>query len=422
MKYKKTTLPNGLRIITIPTNDNPSVTVMVLSETGSNYESKAQNGLSHFLEHMVFKGTAARPTFMDIALDLENIGAESNAFTSHEYTGYYAKAENRHFDKLLDVVSDIYLNPTFPEATLEKERGVILQEINLSEDLPQRKVWDVLHELLYGDSPAGRTILGPKDNIRNFSRKDFVKYRDSHYTAEKTLVVISGDVESKEAVKSVKKYFKNIPSGKKLSKARVAEKQKAPALSVYKKKTDQTHIVLAFRGFKASDKRSVALLLLSYIMGKGFSSRLFQKMREEMGACYYVSSDIDEYTDHGVFAISAGIESKRIGEVVQALIGECQRFTNEEVPKEELDKAKEYYIGHLYMSLETSDSLANFYADQEISGFNLKTPQDFEKEIRAITAKDVQKVARDIFKDEKMNLAVVGDVKDSAKIGKILHF
>lgn len=171
MKYKKTVLPNGLRIITIPTHENPAVTVMVLVETGSNYESKQENGLSHFLEHMMFKGTTRRPTSLDISRELDGLGAQSNAFTSNEMTGYFAKAERKHLPKLLDIISDMYLNPTLPLAELEKERGVILQEIAMYEDLPQSKVWDIFSTLVYGETPAGRTILGPAENIKRFKRE-----------------------------------------------------------------------------------------------------------------------------------------------------------------------------------------------------------------------------------------------------------
>ncbi|MHB1330900.1 MAG: M16 family metallopeptidase, partial [Minisyncoccota bacterium] len=190
MKYKKTTLQNGLRIIHVPSKGNPSVTVMALVETGSNYEEKSQNGLSHFLEHMMFKGTTRRPTSLDISRELDSLGAQSNAFTSNEMTGYYAKAEKKHFKELLDIISDLYLNPTLPPAELEKERGVILQEISMYEDLPQHKVWDVFGELVYGDSPAGRTILGPSLNIKKFKRDDFQDYRKVHYVAKKTIIVI----------------------------------------------------------------------------------------------------------------------------------------------------------------------------------------------------------------------------------------
>lgn len=420
MKFKKTTLPNGLRIVTVPARDNPSVTVMVLVETGSNYETEAQNGLSHFLEHMCFKGTVARPRSIDISREFDAIGAENNAFTSNEMTGYYAKAARKHFGKVLDLVSDLYLNPTLPSADLEKERGVILQEISMYEDLPQRKVHDVLEKLLYGETSFGRPILGPAENIKKFSRADFVDYRKKHYIAEKTIVIVAGDVDEREVKAEVKKYFKNIPRGKKIPEPKIKESQTAPALKIHFKKTDQAHMILSFRAFGAQDKRMSALELLSTILGQGMSSRLFQKMREEMGACYYVKTAVNDYTSYGSFAIATGIEARRAEEVVKALVAECRKLLDEEVSKEELDKAKEHYIGQLYMNLETSDALAEFYADQEISSKKSKTPGEIEKEIRKITPKDVMKVARDIFRNDRLNLAIVGNISDEMPLKKAL--
>ncbi|MFH1472875.1 MAG: pitrilysin family protein [bacterium] len=228
MNFKKTTLPNGLRIITVPTKDNPSVTVMVLVETGSNYEKKSENGLSHFLEHMMFKGTPTRPSPSLIHRELDSLGAQINAFTDDELTGYYAKVERRQWKKALNLISDMYQHPLIPEKDLEKERGVILQEINRYEDLPERNVWEVLGKLLYGDTPAGRTTLGPKNNIKAFSRGDFLRYHQAHYTAEKTIVVVAGDLRESEVKTKVSRYFKNIYRGKNLNKRPVKETQKSP--------------------------------------------------------------------------------------------------------------------------------------------------------------------------------------------------
>ncbi len=420
MNFKKTTLSNGLRVVIVPTKGNPSVMVLVVVETGSNYETKAQNGLSHFLEHMCFKGTAKRPKASLIARELDSLGAQNNAFTSNELTGYYAKAALKHFPKLFEIISDLYLNPTLPAEDLEKERGVILQEISMYEDLPQKKVWEVLSTLMYGDVPAGRSILGPRENIQRFTRKDFVGYRSKYYIASKTMVIVAGDINEQAVLKEVKNHFKDIPKDKKLSKPAVTVRQKSPGLLIYKKKTDQTHMVMAFHAYNAKDKRVPALTVLAEILGKGMSSRLFTKLRDEMGACYYVRAGHDEYTDHGVFTISTGINVSRTREVLRVLLEECDKLTKVLVSDKELQKAKEHNIGHLYMNLETTDSLAEFYAGQEVSSGKLKKPQELEEEIRKVTAKDVMRVAKDVFKDEKLNLAIVGDVSDHRAIKKIL--
>src|SRR3989304_572113 len=207
MNFKKTTLSNGLRIITVPVKNNPAVTVLVMVETGSNYETKTENGLSHFLEHMCFKGTTKRPKVADIAKELDGLGAQNNAFTSHEFTAYYANAAKQYFSKLLEIVSDLYLNPTLPVDDIEKERGVILEEISMYEDLPQRKVGYVLAELMYGDVPAGRSTLGPRENIKKFRRQDFVDYRNKHYVASKTIIIVAGGVSGKGGVNKRTKKF-----------------------------------------------------------------------------------------------------------------------------------------------------------------------------------------------------------------------
>lgn len=412
MNYKKTTLPNGLKVIFVPTKGNPSATVMVLVKTGSNYEKESENGLSHFLEHMVFKGTTKRPSAKHVSEELDNLGAYSNAFTSNELTAYFAKAEKRHFKKILDVVADMYLDPLLPAPELEKERGVILQEISMYEDLPQRKVGNILMELLYGNTPAGRPVIGPKKNIKKFTRKDFLNYRNRHYVAGKTVVVVAGDLSEKEVSAEVKKLFAKISKGKIVAKEKVVEKQKSPQLKIFKKKTDQTHMIFAFRGVEARDKKVTALELLAIILGQGMSSRLWHKMREELGACYYVRAFHEGYTDHGIFLIPIGIEAKRALEVTRAVLAECKKISKDLVSEEELKKAKEFLLGHMYMGLETSDSLAEFYVEQEVTTGDLKNPSQREEEIRRITTKDIQKVAKEIFQNKNLNLAIVGDISN----------
>ena len=422
MNFKKKKLPNGLKIIFVPTKGYPSATAMVLVKTGSNYEKKSENGLSHFLEHMVFKGTTKRPSIRQISQELDSIGAYTNAFTSNELTAYFAKADKRYFKKILDVVSDMYLDPLLPAPELEKERGVILQEISMYEDLPQRKVGEILVRLLYGEVPAGRPVIGPRENIKRFTRKDFINYRKKHYVAEKTVVIVAGDLNERQIFSEVEKLFSKIPRGKVISKDKVKESQKKPTLAILKKKTDQTHMIFAFRSVSAGDKRVPALDLLSAVLGRGMSSRLWQKMREDLGACYYVRAVHYTYTDHGVFIIPIGIEAKRSEEVIRAVLDECKRLALEKISEEELTKAKEYILGQMYMGLETSDSLAEFYAEDEVTTGRLQTPQDKEKAIRKLTSEDIRRVAKGIFQNNNLNLAIVGDIKGEKKIKSALRF
>ena len=422
MNFKKTTLSNGLRVITVPTKGNPAVMVLVMVETGSNYETKAQNGLSHFLEHMCFKGTLKRPGEGDIPKELDSLGAQNNAFTSNEMTGYYAKASKKHFSKLFDIVSDLYLNPTLPKRDIEKEGGVVLEELSMYEDKPERTVWDILAKLMYGDVPAGRSIIGTRKNIKSFTRADFVNYRNKHYVAPATIVIVAGDVKELQVIGEVRKNFENISTKRKSTKPKVVEKQKSPRLLIQQKKTNQNHMVMAFRTFNARDRRIPALIVLSEILGKGMSSRLFYKLRDEMGVCYYVRADHNQATDYGTFTIAVGANVSRTEEVVGVLLEECKKLTETLVSEEELQKVKEHHVGNLHMSLETTDAMAEFYAGQEIIFRKLKTPQELEKEIRKVTAGDVMKVAKDIFRNDRLNLAIVGDVSRQKAIKKALSF
>jgi len=422
MQHKKITLPNGLRIITVPVKGNPAATVMVMTETGSKYETKAENGLSHFIEHMCFKGTKKRPSASVVHRELDALGAVSNAMTSEEYTGYYAKAEKKHWKKLLDVISDIYLHPNFPKDDLEKERGVIIQEISMYEDQPQDKVGVLFQGLLYGDTPVGRFIAGTKENVSKLKHKSFVEYHKKHYVAEGTIVVVSGDINEAEVKKEVQKLFKDIQTKRKPSKARVVEKQTRPQALIHQRKTDQTHMIMGMRTYKSNDKRQPTLRVLSGVLGAGMSSRLWHKLREELGACYYVYTGINDFTDHGYFHISTGIENRRAKEILEVLLSECRRLIEEPVSEEELKKTKDFLIGHMYLRLETTNAQAMFYVSQEVLKDSIKSPDQIEQEIRAVTARDIMKVAKEIFRNDKLNLAVVGDIKDPSGLKRVLKF
>lgn len=421
MQYKKKTLKNGLRVICVPMKDTNTVTVLSLIEAGSKYETKNKNGISHFFEHMCFKGTIKRPTSMDINRELDGLGAQSNAFTSEEFTGYYAKAEARHLNQIVDIISDMYQNPTFPEPEMQKEKGVVIQEISMYEDLPQRKVGSLFMNLVYGDQPAGWTVLGPRENIQKMKRLDFINYRRKHYVAEATTLIVAGKCEPAQVFKLAEKAFKDISRDKKSSKKKVKEVQKEPQMMIEQKKTDQTHLVLGFRAFDIFDKRSTSIEVLSGILSSGMSSRLFHRLREEMGVCYYVRSSYDEYTDHGYLAISTGVDRVRVQEVIKVLLEECARLRDELVSPEELRKTKDYMIGNLYLRLETSDSLAEYFGIQEILKGQMKTPEELKKAIEKVTAQDIQTVAKLIFKDEKLNLAAIGQIKNQNELKKILR-
>jgi predicted Zn-dependent peptidase len=402
--------------------DNPTATVLVLVEAGSKYEKKKVNGISHFLEHMCFKGTTKRPKAIDISKELDTLGSQYNAFTAQEYTGYYAKSDAKHFAKIFDIVSDIYLNSTFPNAEMEKEKGVIIEEINMYKDMPNRHVQDLIMKLLYGNQPAGWNVAGEKKNILKMKRDDFITYKKMHYLPEATVLVVAGQVTEKKVISEVNKIFRKVPRGRKINKIKVKEIQKKPKVLVNFKKTDQTHFVLAVRTYDLFSRKNAILSVLGGILGGGMSSRLFQKLREEMGVGYYIRAYNDAYTDHGFLQISAGVDNKRVNEVIKAILNECNILKKEKINKEELEKVKEYLIGNMKLSLESSDDIANFHGGQELLKREIHSAEQKAKEIRKITTSQIQNLAKDIFKNNKLNLALIGPFKEKARFLKILKF
>jgi predicted Zn-dependent peptidase len=420
MKFNKKVLKNGLRIVTIPMRDNPTVTVMVLVEAGSKYETKEQNGISHFLEHMCFKGTERRPKAIDISRELDSIGAQYNAFTAQEFTGYYAKSDFKHLPKVLDVVSDMYLHPTLPPNEIEKEKGVIIEEINMYNDLPQKKVQDIFLGLLYGDQPAGWNIAGARETVLKMNRDAFLAYRRKFYLAAATLVVVAGQFDEKKILAQVERKFSDINPAKPGEKAAVVEVQERPKILAEDRKTDQTHFVLGVRTFDVFSKNNPALRVLSGVLGGGMSSRLFQKMREELGICYYISASADSFTDHGFLSISAGVRNERLLEAIKAVLDELKLLKTKAVSAAELQKVKDFLVGSMFLGLESSDSLADFYGFQEILRRPVKTPAEVAAEITAVTAAEVKKVAEAVFRIGRLNLALVGPKSDGSALQKIL--
>ncbi|MCK5096243.1 MAG: insulinase family protein [Candidatus Pacebacteria bacterium] len=423
MKHKKTVLENGLRIVTIPMKDNPTVTVMVLVEAGSKYETKEINGISHFLEHLCFKGTEKRLMPSDISTELDGLGAQTNAFTGHEFTGYYAKVATKHLSKTLDIISDLYLNPTLPAEEIEREKGVILDEINMYEDLPPRHVEDLFMKVLHGDHPAGWEIIGSKENVKKMTREDIVSYRSKHYVAEGTVVVVAGGgFDQKKLIKDIEKKFETVSSLKKGKKKKVIEKQDKPNIVIENKKTDQTHLFLGVRTFRMNSKNKAALKVLAGILGGGMSSRLFRKLREEMGVGYYIHASSEFFTDHGHLAANTGVCNERAGEVVGAILGEFKKMTEDIVDEKELKKVKDYLTGNIMLGLESSDSIAEYHGVQEVLKKDITEPKKLVADLQDVTASDVRAVARKIFKNDRLNLALIGPFKNDEQFKKILIF
>lgn len=418
--YKKTTLKNGLRIITIPNKNTQAVTVLALVGTGSKYEKKEINGISHFLEHMYFKGTKKRPSPIDIAETLDRVGGIYNAFTSEEYTGYFAKVAVSHFETALDWVSDIFLNSTLPKKEIEKEKGVIVEEINMRHDHPMSYVQVLWSKLLYGNQPAGWDIIGTKKSVNSITRKKLINYMEKQYAAENTIVCVAGRINNDLALKKVKKYFSKIKTSSPGKKPSVVERQLEPEILLQTKKTDQTHLYLGARAYNVFHPQRYVQEILALILGGMMSSRLFIEIREKMGAAYYIGTDSSSDPDTGYLAARAGVDTKKTEIVISAILKEYKKISQKKVSIKELRKAKDCIKGKMALLLESSDAQASFYANQELLEKKILTQKQIFAKINKVTPFDILRVAQDIFQPQKLNLAIIGPFKEKARFEKIL--
>lgn len=420
MKYTKTKLKNGLRVILVPMQGTQTVTFMAMVATGSRYETKKNNGISHFLEHMFFKGTEKRPTTLDISEALDAVGGEYNAFTGSDRTAYYAKVDAKHVGLAIDVISDIVLHSKLDAVEIEREKGTILQEMNMYEDMPSRIIHEHFEHLLYGDHPLGWQIIGTKENIMNFKRSDFLRYLNSQYVASNMVLIVSGKLNEKEVIKKIKNCFDSISEGEAKGKKTVRESQTRPAIYVKEKKTDQTHLVLGVRAYDMFHSDRYVLAVLANVLGGNMSSRLFLEVRERRGLAYHVSTGTEEYHDAGYLATQSGVEHSNLEKTVKVILGEYKKISEKPIGKSELEKSKEYLKAKLIMNLEASDDVAGFLIGQEIYDKKIELPADIAKSINKVTAEDVLRVAKDIFRPEKLNLAVIGPHAKSKKLEALL--
>lgn len=422
MHYKKYTLKNGLRIILAPMKDTQTATVVVMVGVGSRYEKESEAGLSHFLEHMFFKGTKKRPTTLDISGELDAIGGEFNAFTFKDKTGYYAKVDSKHIETALDVVADIYLNSKIDPKEIEKEKGTIIQEFNMQEDTPFRTVWDVFEKLLYGQNSLGRDVTGYKKTVVSFKRKDFMSYMKRFYLANDTVVCVSGKFKEKETLSKIKKYFSGMKKGKKPQTVKVAERQEKPKAGFKLKKTDQTHLVVGNRAYNENHKDRFVLSLLSVILGGNMSSRLSMEIREKRGLAYSVHTMVETYQECGYIATQAGVDHKNLRLTVEIILKEYKKIATEKISEKELQKAKDFIKGKSVMGLESSDEVAMFFVGQEVRKKKIMKIEEMFKRIDKVSVSDILRVAKDIFQPNKLNLAVIGPHKNEKELEKLLKF
>lgn len=422
MNFQRKVLSNGLRVITIPMPSFESATVMVMVGAGSRYENRKNNGISHFLEHMAFKGTEKRPSALDISSLIDGIGGQFNASTGKEVTNYYIKSSADKIDISMDVLSDMLLHSKFDKKEIEKEKAVIVEEMNMNEDNPMRIIGDIYENLIYGDTPLGWDIIGKKAIIKNTTRKDFVSYMKSLYSAENMVVVVAGGINSDKVFKLAKKYFSQMPKFDTIRYNKLVVNQKKPQVFVKTKKTEQVHLALGFRTVQFNNPQRYPLYLLAAILGGGMSSRLFSEVREKRGLAYYVNASSDLYSDTGSFIAWAGVDPKKIKDAISVILEEHKKIQGSEfrVQNSELKKVKEYLKGHWVLSFENSMAVANHYASWEILERKIQTLDEAIKKIDAVTIEQIENVAKKYFVEKGLNLAVIGNFADGQEFQSLL--
>jgi predicted Zn-dependent peptidase len=400
--------------------ESETATVIVMTGTGSRYETRTENGLAHFLEHMFFKGTKKRPSAKAISEELDAVGSQYNAFTAQDRTAYYAKVSSRYLDTALDVISDIFINSTLPGKEINKERGAVIQEIDMYEDMPMRSIGDVFDELIYGpEHPLGRTILGPKENIRAFKRKDFESYLKRHYVPSNTVVCIAGGFDEKKMLSKIKREFGALKAGNASQALPFTGMQEKPRVKIKVKNTDQTQLMIGVPAYPYLHKDEYALTVLNTILGGGMSSRLFTEVREKRGLAYSVHSWTEKHPDTGYFVVQAGVEHAKLEKTVATILNEFKKMKRVAISAAEMRKAKAYIKGTMTLQLDTSDEIAAAAASSVVRFGRVRTLEEIFKGIDAVTAADVMRVAKDIFKTNRLNLAVIGPHSD-AKLSSLL--
>ena len=429
MDYKLYTLPSGLRVLISTMPGLESVTVTVWVKTGSRFEEKRINGISHFLEHMVFKGSSKRPTARDISTAVDSIGGEFNAATSKDWTNFYIKSSASTVETAMDVLADMVFRPILDPEEIEREKGTIIQELNMYEDTPTMKIHDVFEELAFSGNPLAWDVGGKPESVKRIKRRDFDEYRSKHYTPENILISVSGGIAEKKAISLVEKYFKsasfNPRSRNTISTFKdpvFKAEQVKPQIKVKNKKVEQAHLILGFlsdgRGYDGRFAQSV----LSTILAGPMSSRLFIEVRERRGLAYAVRPSGDRFEDIGYFGVYAGVDLGKCEEAIRVILDQIYGISSGKFPisDEELRKTKEYIKGHIALSLEDTQAVGDFFAEQALFLKEILIPDEIYKRIDKVTAPDVIREAKRLFVKSHLNLAVIGPYTNEAKFTKLL--
>jgi len=411
MGYKKIELDNGLKIACLPMPKMKSISLGIWINAGGRYEEEKLSGISHFLEHLVFRGTEKRSA-RQIKEAIEGVGGTLNAFTAEEFTCYFVKIPYQYLELSLDVLSDLVLSARLEKEDMEKERMVILEEIKMYKDLPMHYVQELLGGLLWPGHPLGKFLCGTFESISQMKREDIISYRDRFYQPQHMNVIACGAIKTDDFIKIAKRYFSSLKKGEKITFSKVEIKQDKVQTNFLEKDTEQTHISLGVHGLPRAHRDRFALTLLHIILGANMSSRLFEEVREKRGLAYEIGTQIKRFQDTGAFVVNAGVEHKKASEAIKVIIQELIKIKNEPVDKSEFKRAKEYFIGQFLLALEETMEHMLWLGENVTALNKVYTPEEILKELDKTKIEDIQRVANDLFKNEHLNLALIGPISD----------
>lgn len=406
LDFAESRLPNGIRVATAAMPNVESVAVGVWVGVGGRYEPKKISGISHFIEHLLFKGTTTRSP-KDISQAIEGRGGYFNAFTQEESTCYYARIAAEHTWSVLDILTDMYLHPKFARADIHKERGVIIEEIMMYQDQPQHLVQEMLGGLLWADHPLGRTLVGTVENIQRVTRDEIVRFKQRRYVPENTLVVFAGRVKHAAGVERVGRLLGDIARKPGPAFPPVSRRTAQKDVAVLAKDIEQTHIAMGLRLFGRHDKRRYALKLMSIILGENMSSRLFQVVREKHGLAYSIHSSVQLFEETGLLEVQAGVDTDRIAKAVEVILNELSRLKDRPVGVRELRRAKDYAIGQLRIGLESTSNQMMWVGENLMSYRRFLQPQEVIERIESVTERDIHSVARGVLHRRNLSVALI---------------
>jgi predicted Zn-dependent peptidase len=413
--FQTTRLPNGVRIATASMPYMKSVTVGLWAGVGGRHEPAKQSGIAHFIEHLLFKGTARRNA-RQITEDIEGLGGYINAFTSEDHTCYYAKAGARHLPKLCEVLSDMYLESEFPAAEIERERDVIHEEILMYRDQPAQHAQELLSESMWPEHPLGRPLTGTADTVSRFTRDELLDFQRRHYCGRTTIAAVAGHCTHEEVVAAFAPHLSRLPAGRTPRFQRVPREVGPARLNLHTNDTEQTHVALGFHAFGRKDDRRFALKILSVILGENMSSRLFQKLRERHGYCYSIQSSTVTLDDAGAISIYAGIDHAKLERAVKMILRELEIICHRAPRKGELQKAKDYTIGQTLMGLESTTNQMMWLGESLLGYGVIHDPAEIEAKIHAVQAEDIQRCACYCLHRGRLGVAVVGPLQERDRV------